>query len=251
MTTKINNHIDNDIDSDIDSDSDIDINNTNLSNKYLNNINDNDNYDEEEPVYNYDEKNNEYTIENNNDYIDKSLYSNNYNESKNEQQNIKDIDDDQYDNNEYNSDDSGSGSDSDSDDEEDYEDNDDDLKKLNAIDINYLEENHPECKAVNNNEIDILSKITYDSAGNIIDPFHKTAPFVTAYEKTRIIGIRTKLLENGQASYITNLPDNIIDNYIIANMEFEQKLLPYIIKRPLPNGSFEYWRLKDLEILNR
>jgi hypothetical protein len=31
--------------------------------------------------------------------------------------------------------------------------------------------------------------------------------------------------------------------------EFEQKKIPMIIRRPLPNNASEYWRLQDLEIL--
>ena len=29
----------------------------------------------------------------------------------------------------------------------------------------------------------------------------------------------------------------------------EEKNIPVIIRRPLPNGSSEYWHLKDLEII--
>jgi DNA-directed RNA polymerase subunit K/omega len=35
----------------------------------------------------------------------------------------------------------------------------------------------------------------------------------------------------------------------IARLELAQKKLPFIIQRPLPNGTFEYWRLSDLMIL--
>jgi hypothetical protein len=29
-------------------------------------------------------------------------------------------------------------------------------------------------------------------------------------------------------------------------MELQAKRLPFIFKRPLPNGQYEYWRLTDL-----
>jgi hypothetical protein len=32
-------------------------------------------------------------------------------------------------------------------------------------------------------------------------------------------------------------------------LELKEKKLPYILKRPLPNGTYEYWRLSDLLIL--
>ena len=40
------------------------------------------------------------------------------------------------------------------------------------------------------------------------------------------------------------------NNILIAKKELEKKLLPFIIKRPLPNGECEYWKLKDLEIID-
>ena len=33
-----------------------------------------------------------------------------------------------------------------------------------------------------------------------------------------------------------------------ANNELQNKVLPFIIVRPLPNRTFEYWKLKDLEV---
>ena len=42
--------------------------------------------------------------------------------------------------------------------------------------------------------------------------------------------------------------ENIIDGYLIAEMELKEKKLPFIIRRPLPNQTFEYWKIKDLEI---
>ena len=36
---------------------------------------------------------------------------------------------------------------------------------------------------------------------------------------------------------------------LIAVKELEQKKTPFIIRRPLPNGGSEYWRVQDLEIL--
>jgi DNA-directed RNA polymerase I, II, and III subunit RPABC2 len=41
----------------------------------------------------------------------------------------------------------------------------------------------------------------------------------------------------------------MIDGYLIALKEFEEKKIPFIIRRPLPDGTSEYWRLSDLEII--
>ena len=111
----------------------------------------------------------------------------------------------------------------------------------------YIANNHFELLNKNLDEIKKLSQITKDNNNNIIDEFHKTLPILTKYEKTKILGIRLKQLNNGSKPFI-NVNEDIIDNNIIAIKELENKKLPFIIVRPLPNRTFEYWKLKDLEI---
>ena len=116
------------------------------------------------------------------------------------------------------------------------------LKKNHTL--NY----HNECLYKNFNEIKELCKITRNKYGIIIDELHKTIPLLTKYEKTKILGMRVKQLNSGSNPYVTN-NEKIIDNYLIAQMELEQKKLPFIIQRPLPNNNFEYWKLQDLDLL--
>lgn len=80
------------------------------------------------------------------------------------------------------------------------------------------------------------------------DENHTTYPFVTLYEKTKIVGLRANQLSQGSRPFI-DVPKEVTDVRAIARLEFEQKRLPFIIKRPLPNGTYEYWRLIDLMIL--
>ena len=80
------------------------------------------------------------------------------------------------------------------------------------------------------------------------DPLHTTYPFVTLFEKTKIIGLRANQLSQGARPFIV-VPKEITDVRDIARLEFQQKRLPYMIKRPLPDGTFEIWRLVDLMIL--
>jgi DNA-directed RNA polymerase I, II, and III subunit RPABC2 len=100
----------------------------------------------------------------------------------------------------------------------------------------------------NSDEIEQLSTVVRDSMNNIIDPFHKTMPILTQYEKARCLGIRAVQIEHGAIPYI-QVQEHIIDPYLIAEMELKHKKLPLIIKRPLPGGAFEYWKLTDLEII--
>jgi DNA-directed RNA polymerase I, II, and III subunit RPABC2 len=107
---------------------------------------------------------------------------------------------------------------------------------------------HPELQSHNYDEIDILSRVVRDENRNIIDPLHKTLPFITRYEKARILGERAKQI-NGGAKPMIEVDPNIIDGYLIALKEYDQKAIPFIVKRPLPNGGCEYWRFEDLEII--
>ena len=135
----------------------------------------------------------------------------------------------------------------DDDDDDDYDDN--YLQKFdNEISKNYIEEFHPECFSHNYDEVAKLSIVVKNSDGIIIDPLHKTIPYLTKYEKARILGQRAKQIETGSRPYV-KVPENIVDGYIIAELELKEKKIPFIIRRPIPGGAFEYWNLKDLEIV--
>ena len=137
--------------------------------------------------------------------------------------------------------------DEDDDDDDDYDEN--YLQKFDAnVNKNYITDFHPECLIHNYDEISKLSIVTRDETNIIVDPLHKTIPFLTKYEKARVLGQRSKQIECG-AKPLVKVPENVIDGYIIAELELQQKRIPFIIKRPIPGGAFEYWNLKDLEII--
>jgi DNA-directed RNA polymerase subunit K/omega len=77
------------------------------------------------------------------------------------------------------------------------------------------------------------------------DPNHTTYPLMTHYEFTKAISLRASMLDHGAMPYIM-VPEGVTDTYQIAKMELLAKRLPFIFKRPLPNGQYEYWRLSDL-----
>jgi len=135
-------------------------------------------------------------------------------------------------------------------DEDDEEEDDDNyLQKFDeSLKTNIIAEYHPELIAHNNDEVDVLSRIVRNENGQIIDPLHRTLPFITKYEKARVLGERAKQLNSGAKPFVEVEP-SVIDGYLIALKEFEEKKIPFIVKRPLPNGGCEYWKLKDLETL--
>ena len=138
-------------------------------------------------------------------------------------------------------------------DSDEYEtDEDDDNNSLNKLDTvsrqDIISDYHPELKLHNFDEIENLCKVMRDDEGVIIDPLHRTIPIVTRYEKARILGERAKQINAG-ANIFVNVDNSIIDGYLIAVKEFEEKKIPFIVKRPMPNGGCEYWKLEDLEML--
>jgi len=128
-------------------------------------------------------------------------------------------------------------------------DDDDYLQKLDIDERNeYINKYHPECLTGNSMEIEYLSQVKRDNDNNIIDDNHKTLPFLTKYEKTKVLGQRASQINMGAKPYIS-VPKNMIDGFLIAQLELTAKKIPVIIRRPLPNRKSEYWKLSDLEQL--
>jgi DNA-directed RNA polymerase subunit K/omega len=112
-----------------------------------------------------------------------------------------------------------------------------------------LYQQHPECN------LDYIEQVIPKLALQVVPPGgdkadsnHRTYPFLTNFEKTKIIGLRANQLSRGAVPLIS-VPKHITDVKDIARLELEQKRIPVIVKRPLPDGTFEVWRLSDLIIL--
>ena len=128
-------------------------------------------------------------------------------------------------------------------------DDEDALKKLESgIQRDTLIDYHPEIRQSNYDEILTLSSVVRNKKGTIIDPLHRTVPFLTKYERARCLGLRAKQLAHG-ADPLIEVPEQMIRSETIAVEELRQRRLPYIIRRPLPNGGNEYWKVADLEML--
>jgi len=133
------------------------------------------------------------------------------------------------------------------DDDDDEEEDDDYLQKMNEdVRKKVIEDFHPELKTLNYEEVDALATVIRDKQNHIIDPLHKTLPILTRYEKARVLGERARQINAG-ASPMIDVEPTLVDGYLIALKELEQKRIPFIIQRPLPNGTSEYWRVSDLE----
>jgi DNA-directed RNA polymerase subunit K/omega len=114
-----------------------------------------------------------------------------------------------------------------------------------------IHKHHPEC--ILDYAETVLQKLSVKAVTPLggkddLDTNHKSQPFLTQYEKTSILGFRTNQLAQGARPFVI-VPPHVISTLEIARMELEQRRLPFIIKRPMPDGTFEHWRLPDLMII--
>lgn len=127
---------------------------------------------------------------------------------------------------------------SDSDDDDDvacaakYADEDEDdsiLNDMDDVDSKLLE------------ELDIPAK----SDNKIIPPTKRiTKPFMTKYERVRLISDRARQLADGAKPLIKDVTG--LSSKDIAILELNNNIIPLIIERPLPNGYKEVWKVKEL-----
>lgn len=72
-----------------------------------------------------------------------------------------------------------------------------------------------------------------------------TTPYITKYERARILGVRaTQISMNSPVMIETN---GLTDPLEIALEEYKQKKIPLIIRRQIPNGTYEDWKLTDFK----
>jgi DNA-directed RNA polymerase I, II, and III subunit RPABC2 len=83
----------------------------------------------------------------------------------------------------------------------------------------------------------------------LLKPNRICYPFLTQFERTKVLSFRSSQLAQG-AKPMIEIADDITDVYTIARLELKAKKLPFIIKRPLPDGDYEYWRLSELMVFD-
>ena len=73
-----------------------------------------------------------------------------------------------------------------------------------------------------------------------------TGMFMTKYERARILGARALQISKN-APLMVDAADET-DPYKLAEMELSRNLIPFIIRRYLPDGSFEDWKVSELYV---
>lgn len=122
------------------------------------------------------------------------------------------------------------------DEEEDYEVND-----FEEDDDNIIEDDNE-----NEKEKEEVNVISYDEIlEKINNKKKKTVPFLNKFEKARLLGVRIQQLSSGAEPKINTTGfESIIE---IVEEELKQRKIPLIIKRNLPNGESEEWKLEEFE----
>ncbi len=118
-------------------------------------------------------------------------------------------------------------------DEEDY-----DVNDYEEEEDTFIEDEEPDI-----NETNIIS---YDEMiEKSKNKKKKTVPFLNKFEKARLIGVRIQQLSSGSEPKISTGGLNSIVE--IVEEELKQRKIPLIIKRNLPNGESEEWKLEEFE----
>ena len=79
-----------------------------------------------------------------------------------------------------------------------------------------------------------------------------TREYFTKYEYTSLIATRAQQLAEGAKPLVSLDGLKVSDPMFVWNVakrEIEQRKLPFVIRRQLPDGTAEYWSAQELEII--
>ena len=71
-------------------------------------------------------------------------------------------------------------------------------------------------------------------------------PVLTRYERASIMGRRMEQLQRGAIPFVEIPAGTSTNAHDVALLELEQRKLPFIVVRKLPDGKKEEWRLSEL-----
>lgn len=77
-----------------------------------------------------------------------------------------------------------------------------------------------------------------------------TSRFMTKYERARVLGTRA-LQISMNAPVMVPVDNDVTDPLEIATKELQAKKIPFIVRRYLPDGSFEDWAVSELVQVNK
>jgi DNA-directed RNA polymerase I, II, and III subunit RPABC2 len=124
----------------------------------------------------------------------------------------------------------------------------DDIDEDDINDLEHEPENETVCIMEDINDDEVYYNIEIPTTTDVkylSDTERISVNRLTKYEMVRILGERTKQITMGAKPLIKNATN--LTNEQIVNEEFKNNMIPFKIKRPLPNGKFEIWNLDELK----
>ena len=100
---------------------------------------------------------------------------------------------------------------------------------------------HPEVRPVFRNEV-----------AEAIQQPRITRPYFTKYELTALVATRAQQLAEGAKPLVSLDGLRASDPMFVWNVarrEVEQRKLPFLVRRQLPNNTSEFWSAQELEII--
>jgi DNA-directed RNA polymerase I, II, and III subunit RPABC2 len=131
------------------------------------------------------------------------------------------------------------------DDDEDHDD--DDYKVLDESELKKENDNDND----NEDEIDCFYDIEQNEVNNIqnndvLKEDRITMPYLTKYERVRVLGTRAKQISLGAKILVKDVDLTTKSPIEIAKIELSHGVIPFKIRRPLPNGKIEEWKISEL-----
>lgn len=98
----------------------------------------------------------------------------------------------------------------------------------------------------------VIETIVDDDTPGINIPIHskggkKTSAVISKYEFTTLVWCRALQISNGDPPKVD--PDGSVVPIDIAIKELEERKIPLVIERQLPNGGSEYWNPNEMNLL--
>jgi DNA-directed RNA polymerase I, II, and III subunit RPABC2 len=94
------------------------------------------------------------------------------------------------------------------------------------------------------NDEDSFKLLTYRNViENIEKKIKKTIPILTKFERAKIVGVRLQQLAYGAKPRVD--VSGLKNIHEIVQKELKERKILFIIRRNLPNGTYEDWKLEE------
>ena len=90
--------------------------------------------------------------------------------------------------------------------------------------------------------------ILTDSSDFVENKNRVTSAYLNKYERTKVLGMRALQISLGSVPLIDI--GETTDAYEIALLELQQKKCPFVIRRYLPDNTYEDWKVSELIIID-